>query len=109
MVDTNVYRKFSMSYLQMLSFLFDIYKNQYNIIQLIHMYKQLYTIKNMPLAGGGYTIMFYAIEFYMFICGLFLLCVILFYTLILSYVYMNKCSQTHVIILCTIVFIVVLI
>lgn len=64
----------------MLSFLFDIYKNQYNIIQLIHMYKQLYTIKNMVYAGGGYTIMFYAIEFHMFICGV---------------QHMNICSCVH--------------
>lgn len=53
----------------MFSFLFDIYKNQYNIIRLIHIYKQLHTIKNTTLAGDGYTIMFYTIQFHMFICG----------------------------------------
>lgn len=52
----------------MLSFLFDIYKNQYSIIQLIHMHKQLHTIKNTTLAGDG-SIMFYRIEFHIFICG----------------------------------------
>lgn len=41
----------------------------YGYIQLIYMYKQLYTIKNTTLAGGGYTIMFYTIQFHMFICG----------------------------------------
>lgn len=56
----------------MLSFLGGIYKNQYNIMQLIHMYKQLHTIKNTTLAGGGYTIMFY--------------------TIVLTYEYMNDCS-----------------
>ena len=53
----------------MLSLLIDIYKNQYSIIRLIHMYKQLYTILNMVYAGGGRTIVFYTIEFHMFICG----------------------------------------
>lgn len=41
---------------------------RYGYIQLIHMYKQLYTTKNSYRAGGGYTIMFYTIEFHMFIC-----------------------------------------
>lgn len=54
----------------MLSFFINTDKNQYNITQLIHMYKQLYATKNMVYAGGGYTIMFYAIEFYMFICAI---------------------------------------
>lgn len=42
----------------------------YGYIQLIHMYNQLYTTKNMVYAGGDYTIMFYAIKFHMFICGI---------------------------------------
>lgn len=53
----------------MLSLLVDTYVFRYSYIQLIHMYKQLYTTKNMVYAGGGRTIMFYAIEFHMFICG----------------------------------------
>ena len=52
----------------MLSFLIDTDVFRYGYIQLIHMYKQLYTIKNIIYAGGGYTIMFYTIEFHMFIC-----------------------------------------
>jgi len=50
-----------MCYLQMLSFLIDTDVFRYGYIQLIHMYKQLYTTKNINHAGGGYTIMFYAI------------------------------------------------
>ena len=46
----------------------------------MHMYKQLYTIKNMVYAGGGRTIMFYAIEFHMFICDV---------------QHMNICSCVH--------------
>lgn len=64
----------------MLLFLFDVYKNQYNIMQSIHMYKQLYTIKNIIYAGCAYTIMFYTIEFHMFICGV---------------QHMNNCSCVH--------------
>lgn len=45
----------------MLSFLINTDIFLYGYIQLIHMYKQLYTIKNRVYAGGGYTIMFYAI------------------------------------------------
>lgn len=45
----------------MLSFLIDTNVFRYGYIQLIHMYIQLYTIKNKTLASGGYTIMFYAI------------------------------------------------
>ena len=52
----------------MLSFLNDTDVFRYGYIQLIHMYKQLYTTKNIIYAGGGYTIMFYAIEFHIFIC-----------------------------------------
>lgn len=52
----------------MLSLLIDTDVFRYGYTQLIHMYKQLYTIKNKTLAGDGYTIMFYAIEFHMFIC-----------------------------------------
>lgn len=52
----------------------------YSIMQLIHMYKQLYTTKNSNHAGGGYTIVFYAIEFHMFIC---------------SVQHMNICSCVH--------------
>lgn len=33
------------------------------------MCKQLHTTKNIVYAGGGYTIMFYTIQFHMFICG----------------------------------------
>lgn len=64
----------------MLSLLVDIYKIPYSSIQLIHMYKQLYTTKNRVYAGGGYTIMFYTIEFHMFIC---------------CAQYMNICSCVH--------------
>lgn len=53
----------------MLSFLIDTDVFLYDYIQLIYMYKQLHTTKNMVYAGGGNTIMFYAIEFHMFICG----------------------------------------
>lgn len=45
----------------MLSLLIDTDVFRYGYTQLIHMYKQLYTIKNINQAGGGYTIMFYAI------------------------------------------------
>lgn len=45
----------------MLSLLIDTDVFRYGYIQLIHMYKQLYTTKNIIYAGGGYTIMFYAI------------------------------------------------
>ena len=67
-VYTDVYRMFSMCYWQMLSFLIDTDVFRYGYIQLIHMYKQLYTTKNIIYAGGGYTIMFDTIEFHMFIC-----------------------------------------
>ena len=53
----------------MLSLLIDTDVFLYGYIQLIYMYKQLYTIKNRVYAGGSYTIMFYAIKFYMFICS----------------------------------------
>ena len=49
-----------MCYWQMLSLLIDTDVSRYGYIQLIHMYKQLYTTKNKTLAGGGRTIMFYA-------------------------------------------------
>ena len=55
----------------MLSFLIDTNVFRYGYIQLIHMYKQLYAIKNKTLAGGGYTIKFYAIVLtyeYIFMC-----------------------------------------
>lgn len=45
----------------MLSFLINTDVFLYGYIQLIHIYKQLYTIKNMVYAGGGRTIMFYTI------------------------------------------------
>lgn len=64
----------------MLSLLIDTDVFRYGYTQLIHMYKQLYTIKNMVYAGGGCTIMFYAIEFHMFICGV---------------QHMNICSCVH--------------
>lgn len=89
----------------MLSFLIDTDVFLYGYIQLIHMYKQLYTTKNKTLAGGGYTIMFYTIQFHMFVCGLYLLYAILFYCIVLSYVhmttysyvvYMNVCSCVHI-------------
>lgn len=54
----------------MLSFLIDTDVFLYGYIQLIHMYIQLYTTKNKTLAGGGYIIMFYAIEFHMFVCDI---------------------------------------
>ena len=53
----------------MLSFLIDTDIFQYGYTQLIYMYKQLHTIKNMVYAGGGYTIMFYTIEFHIIVCG----------------------------------------
>lgn len=53
----------------MVSLLIDTDIFLYCYIQLIHMYKQLYTILCRVYAGGGRTIMFYAIEFYMFVCG----------------------------------------
>lgn len=57
----------------MLSLLIDIKNFRYGYTQLIHMYKQLYTTKNIIYAGGGYIIMFYTIEFHMFICVLLIL------------------------------------
>ena len=45
----------------MLSFLIDTDVFRYGYIQLIHIHKQLYTTKNINHAGGGCTIMFYAI------------------------------------------------
>lgn len=45
----------------MLSFLINTDVFLYGYIQLIHMYNQLYTTKNMVYAGGGRTIMFYPI------------------------------------------------
>ena len=53
----------------MLSLLIDTDVFLYGCIQLIHMYKQLYAIKNRVYAGGGCTIMFYTIQFHIFICG----------------------------------------
>ena len=53
----------------MLSLLIDTDVFRYGYIQLIHMYIQLYTIKNRVYAGGGCTIMFYTIEFHMNICS----------------------------------------
>ena len=47
----------------MLSLLIDTDVFRYGYIQLMHMYKQLYTIKNKTLAGGGRTIMFYTIVY----------------------------------------------
>ena len=64
----------------MLSLLIDTDVFLYDYIQLIHMYKQLYTTKNINHAGGGYTIMLYTIEFHMFICVLLI---------------MNICSCVH--------------
>lgn len=52
----------------MLSFLIDTDVFLYGYTQLIHMYKQLYTTKNINHAGDDYTIMFYTIEFHIFIC-----------------------------------------
>ena len=71
----------------MLSFLIDTDVFRYGYTQLIHMYKQLYTIKNKTLAGGGYTIMFYTIQFHMFICVLLIL-----YAIDFSYEYMLMCT-----------------
>lgn len=56
----------------MLSLLINTDVSRYGYIQLIHMYKQLYTTKNINHAGGGYTIMFY--------------------TIVLTYEYMNSRS-----------------
>lgn len=74
----------------MLSLLIDTDVFRYGYTQLMHMYKQLYATKNMVYAGGGYTIMFYAIKFHMFICVLLIL-----YTMDFSYEYMNICSCVH--------------
>lgn len=71
----------------MLSFLIDTDVFRYDYIQLIHMYKQLHTTENIIYAGGGYTIMFYTIEFYMFVCGLYLL-----HTIVYTYKYMLMCT-----------------
>lgn len=93
----------------MLSLLVDIYKIPYSSIQLIHMYKQLYTTKNIIYAGGSYTIMFYAIKFYMFICSVqhmnnctyIQLCVFVIgityahMSIYLYVVYMNVCTYVH--------------
>lgn len=54
----------------MLSLLIDTDVFRYSYTQLIHMYKQLYATKNIIYADSGYTIMFYAIKFHMFICGI---------------------------------------
>ena len=56
----------------MFSLLIDTDVFRYGYTQLIHMYKQLYTTKNMVYAGGG--------------------CTIMFYTIVLTYEYMNDCS-----------------
>ena len=56
----------------MLSILIDTDVFRYSHAQLIHMYKQLYAIKNIALAGCGCTIVFDTIEFRMFVCGLYL-------------------------------------
>nr|DAU72542.1 MAG TPA: hypothetical protein [Caudoviricetes sp.] len=83
----------------MLSFLIDTDVFLYGYIQLIHMYKQLYTTKNIIYAGGGYTIMFYTIQFHMFVCVLYLLHTIVYtyeYMNEYSYmIYMNICSYVH--------------
>lgn len=76
----------------MLSFLIDTDVFRYGYIQLIHMYIQLYTTKNINHAGGGYTIMFYTIEFHMFICVLLILYTIMFDTIVYTYDYMNSYS-----------------
>lgn len=65
----------------MLSLLIDTDVFRYGYIQLIHMYKQLYTTKNIIYAGGGYTIMFYAI--------------------VLTYEYMNRRSYVIYMNVCT--------
>lgn len=94
----------------MLSFLINTDVFRYGYIQLIHMYKQLYAIKNKTLAGGSYTIMFYTIEFHMFICGVqhmnncsyiqscvLVICVIYVHMSIYSYVeYMNVCTYIYI-------------
>ena len=94
----------------MLSFLIDTDVFRYDYIQLIHMYKQLYTTKNMVYAGGGRAIMFYAIEFHMFVCDVqhvndcsyvqscvLVICVIYVHMSIYSYVeYMNVCTYVHI-------------
>lgn len=80
----------------MLSFLIDTDVFRYGCIQLIHMYIQLYTINNKTLAGGGYTIMFYAIEFHMFVCVLLIIDFSYEYMNTHSYmIYMNICSCVH--------------
>lgn len=56
----------------MLSFLVDTDVFRYSYTQLIHMYKQLYATKNVNHAGCDYTIMFY--------------------TIVLTYEYMNSRS-----------------
>ena len=98
-VYTVLYRMFSMCYWQMLSFLIDTDVFRYGYTQLIHMYKQLHTTKNINHAGSSYTIMFYAIEFHMFICVLLILCAMGFsyeYVNTHSYmIYMNICSCVH--------------
>lgn len=56
----------------MLSVLINTDVFRYSHAQLIHMYKQLHTIEKSTLAGGGCTIVFDTIVFYMFVCGLYL-------------------------------------
>lgn len=72
----------------MLSLLIDTDVFLYCYIQLIHMYKQLYTTKNINHAGGGCTIMFYTIEFHMLVCVLLIL-----YAMDFSCEYMLMCSH----------------
>ena len=80
----------------MLSLLIDTDVFRYSYTQLIHMYKQLYATKNINHAGGGYTIMFYAIEFHMFICVLLIIDFSYEYMNTHSYViYMNVCTYVH--------------
>lgn len=94
----------------MLSLLIDTDVFLYGYIQLIYMYKQLYTIKNRVYAGGGYTIMFYTIQFHIFICGVqhmnncsyiqpcvFVIGVTYVHMSIYSYVvYVNVCTYVHI-------------
>lgn len=80
----------------MLLLLIDTDVFRYGYIQLIHMYKQLYTTKNINHAGGSYTIMFYTIEFHMFICVLLIIDFLYEYMNEYSYmIYMNICSCVH--------------
>lgn len=75
----------------MLSLLIDTDVFLYGYIQLTHMYKQLYTIKNRVYAGGGYN--YVLCNLISYVC---LLCSTYEYMNSRSYmIHMNICSCVH--------------